>query len=731
MAFSAAKFAIRLSIRFSFARELDLRLGNRDDQPSAPNPGLFRARDNVSQTRIIIVGGGFGGVKCAQHLNCGDLPPGTEVILFNSENHLVFSPLLAEVVGSSINPFDVIVPLRQLLPGVFCRTEEVKSIDLAAREVEYEAEEGQVSRMAYDHLVIACGNVTNLNVVPGMADHALPLKNVGDAAALRSHIMEQMEKAEVCDDPEKRRWYITFIVVGGGYSGVEVAGEINDLVRSSARYFKNFRAEEVQVQLIHSREQILPEISSDLREFARKKMEMTGVKIMLNTRVLLATPEGVGLEGGHLLRGGTIVCTIGNSTAPLLERLSAPKEKGRLLTEPDMRLRGSANVWAIGDCALVVNALNGQPSPTTGQFAERQGRQCAQNILNVIKGLETKPFFFKQLGELCSIGGHSAVAELFGRHLSGFLAWFIWRGVYLFKLPSWARRFQVGFDWAFLLLFPRDLAHLRTRPTERVSHAHYQAGDFILKQGEAPTNFYVLEQGEVEVVRATRNDSAGEVVAVLGPGSFFGEKALLNNEPRVASVRARTAVEVLLIGKNIFTQISGALAPLRDALAQTLNRRAVDHWKDQPEVHALLKRTLLKDLMEPAPAPLLKPTATFREVGEAFVNQNQEFFYVSADGQTLDGIITITDLIRGRSAGATPATLASEFMTKNPVVLSADDNCAIAMAAIREYRLKTLPVVEGKNSRKVVGCLRVRRLMAYVSKEMPAKPVVPTIAAPQ
>ena len=681
----------------------------------------------MSQPRIIIIGGGFGGVKCAQQLSRGELPQQAQVTLFNSENHLVFSPLLAEVVGSSINPFDVIVPLRQLLPGVFCRTEEVQNIDLAASEVEYEAEEGLLERMHYDHLVIACGNVTNLNVVPGMADHALPLKSVGDAAALRSHIMEQMEKAEVCQDPERRRWHVTFIVVGGGYSGVEVAGEINDLVRSSARYFKNFRADEVQVTLIHSRDQILPEISSDLREFARKEMEKAGVKLMLNTRVMLATPEGVALEGGQLVKGGTIVCTIGNSTSPLLERLSAPKEKGRLLTEPDMRLRGSPNVWAIGDCALVINVLDGRPSPTTGQFAERQGRQCAQNIITVMNGNggATKPFFFKQLGELCSIGGHSAVAELFGAHLSGFLAWFIWRGVYLFKLPTWARRFQVGFDWAFLLLFPRDLAHLRTRQTERVSHAHYQAGDLIIKQGEPPTNFYVLEQGEVEVVRAAGNDSQGEVVAVLGPGSFFGEKALLNNEPRVASVRARTAVEVLLIGRNIFTQISGALAPLRDALAQTLNRRAVDVWKDQPQVHDLLKRTLLKDLMEPVPVPLLKPSATLRDVSEAFVHGTNEFFYVSADGQTLDGIITVTDLIRGRAGGATTETPASEFMTKNPLVLAADDNCSVAAAAVREYRLKTLPVVESKNSRKVVGCLRVRRLMAYVSREMPVKPVEP------
>lgn len=672
----------------------------------------------MTKPRIVIVGGGFGGVKCAKALLEELSPESAEIVLFNDENHLVFSPLLAEVVGSSLNPLDVVVPLRQLLPGVRCRTEEAQNIDLAAHELEYETENGELARFHYDQLVLACGSVTNLHVVPGMADHAFALKTVGDAVALRSHIMEQMEKAEVCPDPLRRQWHLTFVIVGGGYSGVEVAGEINDLVRVSARYFKNFRADEVAVHLIHSRDQILPEISPDLREFARKKMEEAGVKIMLNARVTLATPEGVFLQDGQSIKGGTIVCTIGSSAAPVLEHLAVPKEKGRLLTEPDMRVRGSANVWAIGDCAVIINSQTGQAAPTTGQFAERQGKQCARNIARVLRGGQTQPFSFKQIGELCSIGGHSAVAEIFGLHLSGFVAWFVWRGVYLFKLPTWGRRVQVGFDWAWLLLFPRDLSHLRTRQTDRVSHAHYQAGDIIIRQGEPPNNFYVVEQGEVEVVRPQTSGQAGDVVVVLGPGSFFGEKALLNNEPRVFSVRARTAVEALVLGKNLFAQLSSALTPLRDALAQTLNRRGTDVWKDRPQVRELLQRTLVKDLMEQVPQPLLKSTATLREVGEAFVNNCNEFFYVSSDGQNLDGVITITDVIRARSISADGEPLAQDFMTKNPVALVAEDTCGVAAATIREYRLKSLPIVESKGSRKLAGCFRVRRLMAYVSQEL-------------
>jgi len=677
---------------------------------------------DMEKKRIIIIGGGFGGVKCAETLSRELRREAVDVVLFDRQNHLVFSPLLAEVVGSSINPLDVVVPLRQLLPRVFCRTEEIRNIDFAKNEVEYHGEDGRPARMHYDHLVVACGSVTNLNVVPGMADHAFPLKTVADAANLRSHIMARMESAEICAESGRKCWHLTVLVVGGGYSGVEAAGEINDLLRDSARYFHHWQKPDIKVILIHSRDQILPEISSGLREFARKKMEKAGVQMVLNAKVMSATPEGVTLQDGTFLKGGTIVCTIGNSAAPIIAGLGSPKDKGRLATEPDMRVKGATDVWAIGDCASIINSLNGQPSPTTGQFAERQGRQCAQNIVRSLRGQPTQPFRFKLLGELCSIGGHSAVADLFGMHLSGFLAWFVWRGVYLFKLPTWGRRFQVGFDWASLLLFPRDLAYAQSETTQRVSHAHYGAGDFIFRKGDAPTNFYVLEQGEVEVLRSKNGtpeakpaDGDGfEVVTVLGSGSFFGERALLGNRSRVMSVRARTPVEVLVMGKNVFTQVSGALAPLRDALAQTLNRRAVDIWKNRPQVYELLRKTPIKDLMEPVPQPLLKPTATIREVGRAFVEHGNEFFYVSGDGQSVDGVVTITDLLRGQAGSDDGTTSVNDFMTRNPVTVAADDDCSIAATVIREYRLKSLPVVDRKDTRKLVGCVRIRRLMAFV-----------------
>src|SRR5574337_1185897 len=231
----------------------------------------------MGMTRVIIVGGGFAGVKCARTLRKKLSANACEIVLFSRENNMVFSPLLAEVAGAAINPLTVTVPLRQMLPGVRCRMEEVRQIDLATSEVEYEGYGGRPSRMAFDHAVLACGAAVNLTIVPGMAEHAFPLKSFGDAVALRFHVMDQREKAEVCDDPERRRWYLSFVVVGGGFTGVEAAGEINDLIKAGTRFYSSFSARDVTVTLVHSRDQILPEVSPTLGEFARTKMEEAGI----------------------------------------------------------------------------------------------------------------------------------------------------------------------------------------------------------------------------------------------------------------------------------------------------------------------------------------------------------------------------------------------------------------------------------------------------------------------
>ena len=522
----------------------------------------------MSAKRIVIVGGGFAGVKCARVLSKKLRGEDVEIVIFNRENHMVFHPMLAEVVGGSLNPDSVAAPLRQMLPGVRCRTEDVEDIDPAAKHVVYKSYDQRLKTLEFDHLVLACGGDVNLSMVPGMADHAFAMKTVGDAVALRAHVMEQLEKAEVCEDDELRRWFLSFVIVGGGYSGVEVAGEINDLARSSRRYFQNIKKDDITVTLIHSRDQLLPEIGEKLREFTAEKMRKSGVTVTLNARAAMASQRGITLKDGSEIHGATIVCTIGTQPAAVLQKLDVAKERGKPLTRPDMRLAEHDSLWAIGDCAVIVNADSNAPSPPTGQFAEREGQQVAENIIRVLRGSETQPFSFKPLGQLCAIGGHKAVAEVMGIRLSGFVAWVLWRAIYLMKLPSWSRRIKASFDWTWELAFGRDLAHLKTDTTQRVSNAHYKAGAIIFEEGDPATNFYVIERGEVEILRG-----ADELLATISKGDFFGEMALLSDSPRNATVRAKSDVEVVVMGRCVFEQISESMAPLKDLLARAVQER--------------------------------------------------------------------------------------------------------------------------------------------------------------
>jgi NADH dehydrogenase len=672
------------------------------------------------KTRVVIVGGGFAGAKCAQSLRQQLSRNRGEIMLFNHENHMVFHPLLAEVVGASINPEAVATPLRQMLPGVQCRTEDVQRIALDRAEVVYESHDGQLRHMPYDHVVLACGAAVNLGTVPGMADHALPLKTIGDAIALRSHVMQQLEKAEVCDDPVRKRWYLSFLVVGGGFSGVEVAGEINDLVRSSRRFFPNMAREDITVTIIHSREQLLPELPPTLREFARTKMEQAGIALCLQARVACVTPEGVGLQDGRLLRGATVVCTIGNATPAVIERLDVPKERGRLLTQADMRLLGVDNAWAIGDCAHIVNAYNHEPSPATGQFAERQGRQAAANIVRVIHGRPTRPFTFRPMGQLCAIGGHRAVADVRGLRLSGCLAWALWRSVYLLKLPSWSRRVKVGLDWAWDLLFARDLAHPKAQPTERISRAYYQPGDYIFRQGEPAMNFYAIERGEVEVLQTTDRTAPATLLNILGPGDFFGEMALLDDQPRSASIRARTAVEVLVMGRHVFTQISSALGSFHALLTEVIQKRRTSLWQHLPRAQDRLSQYALSTFIEPFSAPALKPESTFVEAITWFDTNNLDFCCVLDDRHGLCGLLRRTDVVRAIEMGAQPHTPVHHFMAKEPVAMTPGDSSVLAAVTMRDHGCTQLPVID-RHDRRLQGYVRAERMLSVIVCNQPVE----------
>ena len=693
----------------------------------------------MNPVRVVVVGGGFAAVQFAKTLRSKLRASECDILLFSRENHMVFHPLLADVAGASINADAAAAPLRQMLPGIECRTERVQRINLSSSEIEFDDGKGALTRLHYDHVAVACGAESNLGIIPGMSDHAFAFKVMRDAIELRQQIVRQMESAEAATDPNLRRWHLSFIIVGAGFSGVEVAGEINELVRSSTRFYQNFRKEDVVVSLVHSQDQILPEVAPKLREFARKKMGKAGITMLLNTRAVAATHEGVELNDGRMLPGATVVCTIGTAISPIVQALDVPKERGRIRTTPEMRIEGQTNAWAIGDCAYIINAFDNKPAAPTAQFAERQGRQAALNVVRILKAEPTQPFRFKALGQLCSIGGYQAVAEMLGVHISGFVAWLLWRGVYLFKLPTWSRRIKVGLDWSWDVLFPRDLSFLNTDTTQQATHAYYRPGDFIQLQGEPARVFSIIEEGQVEVLQKDSQTSDTKLVAVLCKGDFFGEGALLGNRPHETSIRARSAVRLRQIGSALFSELAGSFAPLRDLLAKAVTGRSGDFWRHLPISKSILEGESLASLVDPLPAELLSKETRYADAIKALNESATGHLLVVDEKQCLWGTLDRDDLyqIIARIV-LTPADgredvserKLADLLPANPIYVALEDSLVVASATMLDHGISWLPVVKSKDNPRPVGRLRgdriTRRLIEKMAQAEPPKAQVAT-----
>jgi NADH:quinone reductase (non-electrogenic) len=693
----------------------------------------------VTPTRVVIIGGGFAAVQFAKTLRGKLSPSECEILLFNSENHMVFHPLLADVAGASINADAAATPLRQMLPKVGCRTERVHRIDLAASEIAFDDGSGALNRLHYDHVVIACGAESNLSIIPGMTEHAFAFKVMRDAIDLRQHIVSQMEQAEATSDPQRRRWHLSFIIVGAGFSGVEVAGEINELVRGSTRFYHNFHKDDVVVSLVHPKDHILPEVAPTLAEFARKKMEKAGITLILNTRAVAATHEGVELNDGRMLTGATIVCTIGTATSPLVQYLDAPKERGRILTQPDMRIQGHTNAWALGDCALIINAYDNKPSLTTGQFAERQGRQAALNLVRVLKGKPTRPFSFKALGELCSIGGYEAVAEMFGMHISGILAWFLWRGVYLFKLPTWSRRFKVALDWTWDLLFPRDLSFLSSDSAKPFTYAYYRPGDFIQRQGDPARVFSVIQEGQVEALVSDAPNEPERVVAVLGKGDFFGNAALIENRPHQASIRARTVVRLRQANSALFSEMASSFAPLRELLANAITRNSRELWRRLPEAKPLLDRESLTSFLDPLPGSPLRKDTSLGDAIKCLRESSTGELIVLGENNRLWGKLDRRDLYQmvarvaasplDKRRGLSQRKL-TDFLLPDPLCVTLQDSPFVAAGTMLQHGVTWLPVVRNLDDAEPVGCVREEKIVDFMLHKVSQEEVATSAPAP-
>lgn len=518
--------------------------------------------------RIVILGGGFGGVYAAMHLEKELKGTGHELVLINRDNYFVYQPMLSEVVGGSVGVFDTVSPLKRQLKNTTLYFREIEKIDLPKKEIVLAPQFSHTpTKVGYDHLILALGNVTDFRQQPGLHEHAFPFKNLADALAIRNHMINAIDAAAVESDAGLRKQLLTFVIGGGGFSGTEVCGEVNDLARKLCKEYC-IDPKELRVVLVHSKDRLLdPELPETLGSYAGKILAKRGVEILFHHKLVAATPEAAILEDGSRIYSRTIISSVPSSPNPLIDALQLPKEKGRLKTNAFMQVEGTENIWALGDCAEI--PVDGGFSPPTAQFAIRQAKQLAHNLAAHLKGKEKKPFYFKAIGMLGALGHRSAVAELFGRfHFSGFPAWVLWRFIYWMKLPGLDRKLKTAASWFLDLFISAEMVQLRLEPSQGIIQLHFEAGEVVFNEGDTGDYLYIITAGEVEV-----SNKKGLRVR-LKQGEYFGEMALLHDQARSASVTCIQPTNLLALRKRDFSALISSLGDLKKSFEETSQSRA-------------------------------------------------------------------------------------------------------------------------------------------------------------
>jgi NADH dehydrogenase len=521
---------------------------------------------------VVILGGGFAGTYCARALTAGMGNAAAEsVALLADQNAMLFHPMLAEVSGSSISPLHVVNPIRQFCRGSSIFMGSVQDIDLDGRTVHFSPGPFvHAAALKFEHLVLAIGSVVDVSRVPGMPEHGYLMKTVGDAIRLRADVIQRLEEASVAMDEAVRRRLLTFVVVGGGYSGVETAGQIYDLLRDTRRFYPRLHRKDVRLVLVQSGPYLLPQIGEELGHYSGECLGKRGIEVRLDTRVTAITAERAILSTGEVIETNTVVTTVGNATHPvikkLIDRYQLANVHGRLVTDATMQVKGHENLWSAGDCAAVP-LTDGSISPATAQFAIRQGTVLGKNIIALRSNRPLQPFRFKALGEMASLGHLNAVGKVFGFKISGLFGWLMWRAAYLSKLPGLERKLKVFIEWNLDFLFPRDISLLDVKMTEVVGRVHLEKGDPVYHIGDPAFSFYVIEKGKVEL-----SDENGPV-RTLTHGYHFGERELLQRMKRQFDVTALEPTTLLALDKNTFD----ALAQNSLTLGYLLSRSSVQY----------------------------------------------------------------------------------------------------------------------------------------------------------
>jgi len=428
------------------------------------------------QKRILILGGGFGGLYATMKLEDILASTNIEITLVNRENFFLFTPMLHEVAASDLDITHIVNPIHKLLRRAKFYVGAVEGIDFPSRRVVVShGDKMHCHELYYDYLLIAPGSITNFHNIPGLEERALTMKSLGDAIYLRNRMISCLEQADFDCTDDLREPLLTFVVAGGGLAGVETVAAMNDFLRESIFFYPNLKEKMLRVVLVEPGEILLPELGERLGGYTQKKLTERKVEVYLNVRVNGISDYGVELSNDMTINASTLVWTAGIAPNPILEKLPCKKEHGRISVNEYMELPEWPGVWAIGDCAWILDHKTGKPYPYTAQHALREGVAVARNIAAAIHGGCKQQFVYSDIGRLAAIGKRAAVAEIMGIKFSGFIAWWIWRTIYWMKLPRFEKKLRVAIDWTLDLLFSKDLVQFMTLRAPTVSYSENES----------------------------------------------------------------------------------------------------------------------------------------------------------------------------------------------------------------------------------------------------------------
>jgi NADH dehydrogenase len=533
----------------------------------------------ASRPHVLVLGGGYVPITLTRELRRPVERGELDLTVVSRNNFHTYSGFIGEMITGRIGPSSMLSPVRRIFAPARVHVAEIESIDLDERKVVTSRHlDGARFELGYDHLVLCLGSTESIDAYPGLAEHAFKLKSFTDCLQLKNHVLEMFELADIELDPAERRRLLTFVVVGGGYAGTEIAGELADLVRLlTKREYAGIKREECRVLIVHPGATLLPELYGSgttegqgrgksyakLVDFATRHMRELGVELTLETRVEGATPLDVYLSNGEHVPTRTIVSAVGTQAPPLFDTIEIPRDpRGRARADACLRVEGFENVWTAGDCAAVPHP-DGGTCPPVGIYALKHGARLGKNIRRVIQGKEPEPFRYPGLGQGVSIGGRTAVGELKGVPIRGFLAWVVWRAMHYYYFPSWDRRLRLLADWSISPLAGRDIVQLSRgdHGEYEIRHHVYQPGQVIAERARPVRHVHVIVEGEVELVLGE------EIVENLRAGDHFGRKSI--ELSRADTARARTLVRTVALRADQANELQDMLLSTERIVART------------------------------------------------------------------------------------------------------------------------------------------------------------------